>query len=316
MAPGMIPDPLADPFFWLVVVLLVGVAIIALAVLAGRSRRFRALLDWAGGRSLRARLRARRRRRLLRKPFPPAWEEIVRRNLGLYSLLTPAEQGRLRAIVRVLVAEKRWVGCAGLRVTNEMRVTIAAAAAVLILARPNDWYEPVGSILVYPTLFEVPDQDEHEDEDDTGVVKGQPSFLGQAWYRGPIILAWDEVLHDCRQPFGEQNLVYHEFAHALDFEGAPLGATGDDAHRRFTAVLEEEYQALVRDVNQGRPTLLDDYGASNPAEFFAVATECFFGQPVELLEQQPRLYEVLRDFYNQDPVRRASGPPLPAGERG
>jgi Mlc titration factor MtfA (ptsG expression regulator) len=175
---------------------------------------------------------------------------------------------------------------------------------VLVLAREHDYFEAVQSVLVYPTAFEMPAT--HADESGL-VLEGKAELLGQAWYRGPILLAWDEVLHDCKDPERGQNVIFHEFAHALDYEGAPVGSGGKEGEeklRRFGAVMQTEYEALVKASTGGRATLLDTYGSTNPSEFFAVATECFFGRPVEMLLRHPELYGVLREFYNQDSAAR------------
>ena len=238
---------------------------------------------------------------MLAEPFPVAWEGILRDNLGLYSWLTPAEQGQLRKLVQVLTAEKEWTGCNGLEMTDEVRVTIAGAAGLLILAHEHDYFKTVQSILVYPTTFEMP----AVQADESGLVlHGRQNLLGQAWYRGPVLLAWDEVLRDCRHPFDGRNVVLHEFAHQLAFEGAEPDA-GEESERQlnqFAEVMRTEYEALVKASTHGRATLIDSYGASNPDEFFAVATECFFGQPEPMHRLHPRLYDVLRDYYNQDPA--------------
>jgi Mlc titration factor MtfA (ptsG expression regulator) len=291
------------PFGWLLVLLAAGAGIVALAVLAGRSAGLGSLLARLGGRSMRARLLGGRRRRLLAQPFPADWEQVLRRNLGLYNRLGPAEQQQLKDILRILVAEKEWTGCKGLEVTDEVRVTIAGAAALLILAREHDYFEPVQSILVYPTTFGMPAR---EHVGGGFVLEGNQELLGQAHYRGPVLLAWDEVLHDCRHPDRGRNVVLHEFAHQLDYEGAPPPATSQEEVKwqRFGQVMQAEYQALVDASAHGRATLLDSYGATNPHEFFAVATECFFGQPAQLRQRHPRLYEVLRDYYNQGPPAR------------
>jgi Mlc titration factor MtfA (ptsG expression regulator) len=285
------------------VVLLAGAAIVGLAMFVGRSERFLALLARLGGRSLRAGLAGGRRELLLAEPFPAAWERILRHNLGLYSHLTPAEQERLRKIVQVLAVEKEWTPCNGLEMTDEVRVTIAGAAGVLLLAREHAYYETVQSILVYPTTFEMP----AERAGAGGVVlQERHSLLGQAWYRGPVLLAWDEARRDCRQPLSGRNVVYHEFAHQLAFEGASpaAGREGQEQLERFAAVMQAEYEALVKASAQGRATLIDSYGASNPNEFFAVATECFFGRPEAMQRSHPALYRVLGEFYNQDPATR------------
>jgi Mlc titration factor MtfA (ptsG expression regulator) len=276
-------------------------AIIGLAVLLQRSRRFWALLAWLGRGSIRESLLGGRRELLLNEPLPPAWEEILNKHFGLYPHLPPDDRKKLHGLVHVLVAEKEWTGCNGLPITDEVRVTIAAAAAVLLLGREHDYYSTVQSILVYPTTFEMP----AERVAPSGVVLGGEELLGQAWYRGPVLLAWDEVLLDCRHPFEGRNVVYHEFAHQVAFEGVSLAAGTDNEERwkRFGSVMRQEYEALVRASQHGRATLIDSYGATNPDEFFAVATECFFGQPEQMRRRHSQLYEVLLDFYRQDPIR-------------
>jgi Mlc titration factor MtfA (ptsG expression regulator) len=296
-------EAIADLLGALLVAVLVGGVLVGLALLAGRSDQFLALLARVGGPSLRGRLARRQRRRLLGAAFPFAWERILRKNLGLFAHLTPAEQERLRHLVQVLVAEKDWTGCNGLEMTDEVRVTVAGAAAVLILAREHNYYETVQAVLVYPAAFAVPAG--HAGAG--GVVDAKEALLGQAWYRGPVVLAWDEVLAGCRHPFEGRNLVYHEFAHQLAFEGASPAAAGEAAARRwarFGAVMRAEYEALVKASAEGRATLLDSYGATNPDEFFAGATECFFGRPEALRGGHPQLYRVLGEFYNQDPAAR------------
>jgi Mlc titration factor MtfA (ptsG expression regulator) len=287
----------------LLVALVAGGGLVGLAMVASKSDRLLALIARVGGRSLRERLARRQRQRLLGTAFPFAWERILRKNLSLFADLTVVEQERLKHLVQVLVAEKEWTGCNGLEMTDEVRVTIAGAAGVLLLGCEHTYYETVRSILVYPTMFAMP----AEQPDESGVAGAREAVLGLAWYRGPVILAWDEVLADCRQPYEGRNLVYHEFAHQLAFEGASLAAAGEEGRERwerFGAVMRTEYEALVKASAEGRATLIDRYGATNPDEFFAVATECFFGQPEEMERSHPQLYTVLRELYQQDTAAR------------
>jgi Mlc titration factor MtfA (ptsG expression regulator) len=146
--------------------------------------------------------------------------------------------------------------------------------------------------------------------DDPGA--GTVATLGQAWYRGPVILAWDEVLADGRGTRPGHNVVYHEFAHQLDYAGewkaGKRPGDGRERWKRWQEVMAEEYGRLVRESEEGRPGVLDGYGATNPREFFAVATEAFFGLPGRLKERHPRLYEVLGDYYGQDPSERTGVP--------
>jgi Mlc titration factor MtfA (ptsG expression regulator) len=245
-------------------------------------------------------LKQRRRRQLLATPFPPEWLIFLRKNVPLYGQLSEAEQAKLRDDLRIFVVERHWEGCGGLTVTDEMKVTIAAQACLLVLNIEHDYFSRVPSILVYPSGYRAPAERRGPD----GTVNPDAGRLGEAWYRGPVILAWDTVLNG---PEG-QNVVLHEFAHQLDFldgyaDGTPL-LSSREAYRRWHEVMTAEYQRLIRESESGHARVLDAYGATNPAEFFAVATEAFFEKPLPLRQRHPALYEVLRDYYRQDPAER------------
>jgi MtfA peptidase len=235
-------------------------------------------------------------------PFPSAWEGILQRNVGLYRLLTEDEQENLRDDLRIFIAGKRWEGCAGLEITEEMQVTIAAQACMLLLGMDHDHFKAVKSILVYPTTFQL----RQEMVVHGGVVKEGVPLLGQAWRRGPVLLAWDEVLAGGRDAHDGRNVVYHEFAHQLDFLGE-LGGLHPHQPEQFLQwqeVIRTEFARLVQETAQGHATLLDKYGAQSETEFFAVATECFFERPVPLQERHPQLYAMLRDYFGQDSAAR------------
>jgi MtfA peptidase len=240
-------------------------------------------------------LKRRRRGRLLARPFPANWLSYLRKNVPQYSLLSKAEQARLRERVQIFIAEKLWVGCGGLKIDDEMRVIIAAQACLLLLGIECEYhYDRLQSVLVYPGTYLHP-QGMHFD--------GDHAVRGEAWHRGPVVLSWNNT----RVKYASGgNLVFHEFAHHLDdldgeMDGAPPLEPGEE--RRWTVVVEREYRRLQRDSAARRVTLLDEYGASSRAEFFAVATERFFETPIALAQRHPALYEVLRDFYRQDPAR-------------
>jgi len=224
--------------------------------------------------------------------------------VALYGQLGEAEQAKLRDDLRVFVAERYWEGCAGLTVTDEMKVTIAAQACLLVLNIEHDYFSRVPSILVYPSSYRVPTGRRGPD----GSVNPDSGRLGEAWYRGPVILAWDSVLRGGMDGHDGQNVVLHEFAHQLDFldgyaDGTPP-LSSREAYRKWHEVMTAEYQRLVQESEYGRARVLDAYGATNPAEFFAVATEAFFEKPLSLRQRHPALYEVLRDYYRQDPAER------------
>jgi Mlc titration factor MtfA (ptsG expression regulator) len=258
-------------------------------------------------------LKKRRRRKLLAAPFPAEWLKYLETNVGHYRYLSPAEQAQLRDDLRIFIAEKNWEGCGGLRMTDEIKVTVAAQACLLVLGMEPYYFDRVRSILVYPAGFRAPESvDWH-----SGLVDEEGADLsGQAWYRGPVVLSWEDVLTEGREPGYGQNLVYHEFAHQLDMldgvvDGTPPLRDRVQA-RRWREVMTREYQRLVNESERGRATLLDEYGATDEGEFFAVATECFFDQPVALRRRHPALYDLLRDYYRQDPAARCAG--WPAGK--
>jgi len=251
-------------------------------------------------------LKRRARHRLLSMPFPDDWSGILSRNVKHYSLLTETDQAKLRDDLRVLVAEKNWEGCGGLTITDEAKVTIAAQASLLLLGFQDKYFEMVESILVYPAAFIAPD---HTEISEGLELVGESSNEGETRYRGPVVLSWPDVLAGGRCESGGSNLVVHEFAHQLDMENGDLGdGTPLLANRvqydRWQRVMQAEYEGLARDCRRGRSTLLDCYGATDIEEFFAVATECFVQQPSQMHHRLPKLYELLSEFFRQDPAGR------------
>jgi len=221
-----------------------------------------------------------------------------------YRHLSPGEQARLRDELRVFVAEKNWEGCGGLQVTEEMKVTIAAQACLMTLGLDGEPFRDVLSVLIYPAGYSVPQERWHSGWS----IAGESARLGESWYRGPVILSWAEIEDDSRHPGYGNNLIWHEFAHQIDMldrstNGTPPLETRE-ARRQWHDVMTSEFEQLKSDARAGRSTVLDTYGAESEAEFFAVATECFFDAPAELRSEHPRLYELLSGYYRQDPAAR------------
>src|SRR5213594_2729355 len=220
-------------------------------------------------------LKERRRQRLRAQPIPPAWRSILTRNLPIFRRLPPEDQTELLGHVQVFLAEKRFEGCGGLELTDEIRVTIAAQACLLLLHRETDYYPQLVTILVYPSGYTA-----HEKRHLEGNIweEGDEARLGQTARRlGSLVLAWDDVKRGPAGPSDGRNLVLHEFAHQLDFEdfqtdGAPDLATRAD-YQAWARVMNREFKALGAADEAGMSTVLDPYGATNPAEFFAVVTE-------------------------------------------
>lgn len=250
----------------------------------------------------------RRRDQLLEQPFPDAYREVIERNVKHYGWLDASLQQCLRELVQVFIADKSWEGCGGLELTDEMKVTIAAQACLLVLALPHRLYKGVESILVYPSTVLRPPAPQSVFSRGGIVASGPIALLGEAHLGGPVVLAWDRVLRDGEQPHDGHNVVFHEFAHKLDMldrraDGTPPLAT-DEEIARWQRVCERVFLELRAQTELGQPTFLDEYGATSEAEFFAVATEHFFEQPRALQRAEPELYEVLHAFYRQDPAAR------------
>ncbi len=227
------------------------------------------------------------------EPAPAAWGHAIEA-LPFYGALGADERTKLRTLAYAFSREKSWEGCGGLEVTDAMRVTISAQACLLILNLSHRFYRRVESILLYPSAYRAPDHDVPR--------------AGEAWVRGPVVLAWDEAYEGGRDPDDGRNTVFHEFAHKLDMlddfaDGTPPLAAREH-YERWERIVGREYENLVDRAQRGKAALLDTYGATNPAEFFAVATECFFEKPRAMRDRHGELYELLRAFYAQDPARR------------
>jgi hypothetical protein len=242
-----------------------------------------------------------RQRRERAAPFPPEWIAVLERNFTLYSHLPDKLRAQLHGLINIFMAEKTFEGCAGLEVTDEMKVTIAAQACVLLLNRATEVYPGLHTILVYPHPYVA-----ESPRLFAGQVIHEPSArAGESWTRGEVVLAWDHVEHGARTMNDGHNVVMHEFAHQLDQEdghadGAPRLPKGQ-SYRAWARVLGADYELLRKEVRNHVEDVMDAYGATNPAEFFAVATETFFERPRQLQRKHAALYDALRSYYGVDP---------------
>lgn len=249
-------------------------------------------------------IRTRARIRIAEAPTPELWPPILESVVPGYPVFSQDERDTLHRRIKVLLAEKRFAGCNGLELTESMRVTIAGLAALLMLRRDFDYFPRLGSILVYPDDFVT----EIEEETEWGlVVEEDVVHSGESWSIGAVVLSWREIQRDLRRR-ETRNVVLHEFAHQVDqhdgtSDGWPLHLQPELRHT-WHEVMHREYETLCERVDAGRRTTLDPYGATHPAEFFAVVTESFFLAPRLLRKNHEELYTLLAAFYGQDPAAR------------
>lgn len=231
------------------------------------------------------------------------WEDIVERSVWHWRVLDEDERDRLADLIETMVTTKRWEAANGFELTDEIRTVIAAQASLLVLGLGIDAYSDVSTVIVHPSSmrFNRTSQGPVSGTE----VSGDVDLLGEATFEGPVVIAWDSAKRSARHPQRGHDVVLHEFAHQLDFADDVVDGTpplhDPAARQRWIDVCTREFDLLRR--GEGGH-LVDDYGATNPAEFFAVVTETFFNQAIELEHEKPELYAVLADFYRQDTAAR------------
>jgi Mlc titration factor MtfA (ptsG expression regulator) len=257
-----------------------------------------------------------RLQRVLARPLPPEAVAILQHTIPVYRNMPADLQQQLRKLVVQFLHQKKFVGCAGLEVTDEMAVTIAGQACLLLLNRPSKVYPALHTILVYPSEFVA----QRAEVGPGGVITpGRQSMLGESWDDGRVVLSWDDVQRGAGDWTDGHNVVLHEFAHQLDSEsgranGAPY--LGNPAtYREWSEVLSRNFQNLRMHAMHRMETVMDPYGATNPAEFFAVATETFFEKPYQMAAHHAELFAEFKKYYRVDPRDWMEAPPpepLPA----
>lgn len=247
-----------------------------------------------------------RRSRVVETAFPASWRKTLQQRVPLVRRLPAQLQLQLKKHMQVFIAEKSFLGCGGLQITEEMRVVIAAQACLLILNRATDYFANVNQVLVYPGAFVV----NRTTVDGAGVQQeNRQALSGESWSQGQVILSWQDTLEGAAIADDGRNVVIHEFAHQLDQEngaarGAPPPTLGDTRHdaKRWSQVFHAAYARLQSEARHGVDGLLNHYGAQDPAEFFAVVSEVFFEQPQALAAEYPSLYQELSGYYKVDPA--------------
>ncbi|MCH8078296.1 MAG: zinc-dependent peptidase [Proteobacteria bacterium] len=243
-----------------------------------------------------------RRNNLFLKPLPPDWIQILKKNVSIYSLLPQNLREELHGRINIFLDEKEFIGCAGLQISNEIRVTIAGNACILLLKRDKRCFPRFTTILIYPDTY----VSREVKSDGLVVVHEESVRAGESWYRGPVVLSWADVMRGSLNNSDGHNVVLHEFAHKLDEENEimnGLPVLRDSSHyAEWAEVLSKEFDSLLIRVDRGTNSVIDAYGAVSPPEFFAVATESFFEKPLLMKNKLPDLYQQFRRFYNLDPA--------------
>jgi len=271
----------------------------ALIVLTAAVVLISAIAAWAGFASA-------RRRKLLSAPFPQAWIDTLQSEVALYRLLPQDLKPRLHNLIRLFLLDKRFEGCHGLRVTDKMRLVIAAQACLLVLNRRSAPFPAVTTILIYPGAFVT----REDGEDDLGWVEGEEARDGESWGDGAVILSWNETIREARSLKSGSNVVLHEFAHQLDEENGDTDGVPcfDDSaqEQAWRQIMEKELARLCRARRRG---VIHEDAAESPAEFLATATESFFTRPRRLRQESQPLYGALARLYGVAPAEWREQPP-------
>jgi len=236
-------------------------------------------------------------------PFKKEWRKIIQQRMPYFRQMPADLQLQLKQHIQVFLAEKNFIGCNGIKITDEIRITVAAQACLLLLNRKTDYYAKLQTILVYPRAFIKEQQSMNAD----GTQYAQKMALaGESWDFGKVVLSWQDTLDGAKIPDDGRNVVIHEFAHQLDQEngkanGAPILHKGQ-SYQCWSEVFSVQFEQLRRQAKTGAPSLFDYYGATEPAEFFAVTSEVFFEQAKKFHYEYPKLYQQLKQYYQVDPV--------------
>ena len=245
-----------------------------------------------------------RREELMTRPLPEEWRRFLKENVPLFNRLPSQLKQQVEGHTQILLDEIIFEGHGGQIMTDEIRVTIAGQASFLLLNQKGFFPRTLRSVIVYPTAYKARTVK-------SGVgglyTESEQTVLGQSWDAGVVVLAWDNTRHSAGNPNDGHNLVLHEFAHQLDqgsgnADGTPI-LQNRNRYSEWRKSMAQTYAAFLKDTDRGKKTVMDDYGATNPAEFFAVATETFFEKPRQLNKKRPELYDELCTYYRTNPLK-------------
>ncbi len=249
---------------------------------------------------IRNRLRQRHLQTLFSTPLDSHHIEILESNMALYTSLPQDLQSQLHGLIQIFLDDKTFIS-RGIEITDEIKLTIAGNACLLLLQSKTKVFPGFTSILVYPDTY-VAHQTTHDGSLQTIETSRR---AGESWMRGPIVLSWGDVLRGSTDAKDGHNVVIHEFAHKLDeqtgnMDGLPL-LREQSHYADWSTTLGAEYISLQERAKRGKNRVMDTYGTVSPPEFFAVATESFFEKSDQMKKRLPDLYQQLKTFYNVDP---------------
>lgn len=241
------------------------------------------------------------RQKLLAKSLHDGEWDVILDQVPLYRALPGHLRPQLEGKINLFLDQVEFIGCNGVEVTEEMELSIAAQACLLV-ANTDMWFETLQTILVYPNAFKS------RQTVQSGYVQTEREVtrIGESWGSGPVVLSWAHTEKGAQIHDDGHNVVIHEFAHQLDAlsgftDGAPV-LSRTHSNDEWDQIFIAAFQRLVSDVNKGRQTALDPYGATAPEELFAVAVEMFFEQPRQLLRDEPEIYEQLSKLFAVQPI--------------
>ena len=243
------------------------------------------------------------RNKVRSQPFKKEWRKLIQQRMPYFRQMPADLQLQLKQHIQVFLDEKSFVGCNGVKITDEIRITVAAQACLLLLNRKTNFYPKLNTILIYPSAFVKQQQSVNAD----GIQNQQRIALaGESWDFGKVILSWEDTVEGAKITDDGRNVVIHEFAHQLDQEngranGAPILGKGQ-SYKEWSTAFTKQFSLLQQQANTGTPSIFDYYGATNPAEFFAVASEVFFEKAQQFYSQHPQLYRQLTQYYHVDPT--------------
>ena len=244
------------------------------------------------------------RKKASSQPFKKQWRKIIQQRMPYFRQMPVDLQLQLKQHIQIFLSEKKFVGCNGIEITDEIRVTVAAQACLLLLNRKTDFYPKLQTILVYPRAFV---KEQHVVQAGGVTYREKVALSGESWEFGKVVLSWQDTLDGADIPDDGRNVVIHEFAHQLDQEnGTANGAPVLDkaqGYQCWSDVFSEQFELLKKQAQTGQPSLFDYYGATNPAEFFAVASEVFFEQSRQFNHEYPQLYRQLTQYYKVNPLQ-------------